>query len=65
MADELWTTLLEMCPPAHREVLELKRQGMPLAEIAGRTGLHEGSVRRLLYDLAKRLAARGQRSCEL
>ena len=30
---------------------------MPLAEIAERTGLHESSVRRILYDLAKRLAA--------
>jgi RNA polymerase sigma-70 factor (ECF subfamily) len=64
-ADELWTTLLEMCPPSHREILELKRQGLPLAEIAGRTGLHEGSVRRILYDLAKRLAEKSQRSSEL
>jgi RNA polymerase sigma-70 factor (ECF subfamily) len=61
-ADELWTSLLQMCPPSRREVLELKRQGLPLAEIASRTGLHEGSVRRLLYDLAKRLAARSQSS---
>jgi RNA polymerase sigma-70 factor (ECF subfamily) len=61
-ADELWTTLVEMCPREHRQVLELKRQGVPLAEIADRTGLHEGSVRRLLYDLAKRLAARSPRS---
>jgi RNA polymerase sigma-70 factor (ECF subfamily) len=59
-ADELWSQLLEMCPPSRREVLELKRQGLPLAEIASRTGLHEGSVRRLLYDLAKRFAARSQ-----
>ena len=63
-ADELWSNLLEMCPPSRREVLELKRQGLPLAEIASRTGLHEGSVRRLLYDLAKRFAARSQASQE-
>jgi RNA polymerase sigma-70 factor (ECF subfamily) len=55
-ADEMWNMLLELCPPAHRQILELKRQGLPLAEIAGRTGLHEGSVRRILYDLAARLA---------
>jgi RNA polymerase sigma-70 factor (ECF subfamily) len=61
-ADELWSTLVELCPPAHLRVLELKRQGVPLAEIAEKTGLHEGSVRRVLYDLAKRLAARSQRS---
>jgi RNA polymerase sigma-70 factor (ECF subfamily) len=63
-ADELWSNLLALCPPARREVLELKRQGLPLAEIASRTGLHEGSVRRLLYDLAKRLAAGNQPSSE-
>jgi RNA polymerase sigma-70 factor (ECF subfamily) len=61
-ADELWSTLLELCPPAHREILELKRQGLAPAEIASRTGLHEGSVRRVLFDLARRLAARSQRS---
>jgi RNA polymerase sigma-70 factor (ECF subfamily) len=56
-ADELWTTLMDLCPPAHRQVLELKGQGVPLVEIAERTGFHESSVRRILYDLAKRLAA--------
>jgi RNA polymerase sigma-70 factor (ECF subfamily) len=57
-AEELWEQLLELCPPAHVRVLWLKRQGLPLAEIAARTGLHEGSVRRILYDLARRLAVR-------
>jgi RNA polymerase sigma-70 factor (ECF subfamily) len=56
-ADELWEMLNGLCPPAHRELLRLKRQGFPLAEIAARTGLHESSVRRILYDLARRLAA--------
>jgi len=55
-ADELWSTLKDLCPPAHRDLLQLKRQGLPLAEIASRTGLHESSVRRILYDLARRLA---------
>jgi RNA polymerase sigma-70 factor (ECF subfamily) len=55
-ADELWHTMLELCPPAHRQILELKRQGLTLAEIASRTRLHEGSVRRVLYELAARLA---------
>jgi RNA polymerase sigma factor (sigma-70 family) len=53
---ELWELMLEKCPPAHREILSLKRQGLPLAEIAARTGLHEGSIRRILYELARRLA---------
>jgi RNA polymerase sigma-70 factor (ECF subfamily) len=61
-AAELWTTLMDLCPPAHREILELKGQGVPLAEIAERTGFHESSVRRILYDLAKRLAATQGRS---
>jgi len=56
-AAEMWETLMHLCPPAHRPILELKGQGVPLAEIAERTGLHESSVRRILYDLAKRLAA--------
>ncbi len=62
-ADELWETLTELCPPAHRGLLELKRQGLPLAEIAARTGLHESSVRRILYELAKRLAVTQEREC--
>jgi RNA polymerase sigma factor (sigma-70 family) len=57
---ELWAEMLERCPPAHRELLAMKRQGLSLAEIAARTGLHAGSVRRILYDLARRMAqARG------
>jgi RNA polymerase sigma factor (sigma-70 family) len=55
-ADETWQRLLALCPARHRGVLELKRQGLALAEIAARTGLHEGSVRRILYDLAARMA---------
>jgi RNA polymerase sigma-70 factor (ECF subfamily) len=53
--EELWEQLLDRCPPAHRELLRLKREGLPLAEIAARTGLHEGSVRRILYNLARRM----------
>jgi RNA polymerase sigma-70 factor (ECF subfamily) len=67
-AGELWDTLMELCPPAHHELLRLKRQGFALAEIASRTGLHESSVRRILYDLSRRLAAtrgRATRASEL
>jgi RNA polymerase sigma-70 factor (ECF subfamily) len=48
--------MLALCPPAHHELLRLKRQGLGLAEIAARTGLHESSVRRILYNLASRYA---------
>jgi RNA polymerase sigma-70 factor (ECF subfamily) len=55
-AEELWQHLLGLCPATHRELLRLKRQGLGLEEIASRTGLHEGSVRRILRRLARQLA---------
>jgi RNA polymerase sigma-70 factor (ECF subfamily) len=55
-AADLWQQLLALCPEGHREVLRLKREGLPLDEVARRTGLHPSSVRRILYDLARRLA---------
>jgi RNA polymerase sigma-70 factor (ECF subfamily) len=55
-AEETWQRLLALCPARHRELLQLKRQGLSVAEVADRTGLHEGSVRRILADLAARLA---------
>ncbi|MEX2114939.1 MAG: sigma-70 family RNA polymerase sigma factor [Pirellulales bacterium] len=55
-AGELWQQMLDSCPPAHYELLSLKRQGATIAEIATKTNLHEGSVRRILYDVARRLA---------
>jgi RNA polymerase sigma-70 factor (ECF subfamily) len=55
-ADEMWQRLLALCPPRHRALLELKRQGLSVAEIAAKSGLHEGSVRRIFGELAARLA---------
>jgi RNA polymerase sigma-70 factor (ECF subfamily) len=55
-AEELWQKMLALCPSAHHELLRLKRQGLPLAEIAARTGMHEGSVRRVLRRLARQLS---------
>lgn len=55
-AGDLWERLVALCPPTHRELLDLKRQGLSLAEIASHTGLHPSSVRRILYDLARKLA---------
>jgi RNA polymerase sigma-70 factor (ECF subfamily) len=54
--NELWNRMLDASPPSHHEILILKRQGATLPEIASRTGLHEGSIRRILYELARRLA---------
>jgi RNA polymerase sigma-70 factor (ECF subfamily) len=55
-ANDLWTKMLEAIEPEHRQVLTLKREGLPLQEIAARTGLHEGSVRRILRRLSRELA---------
>jgi RNA polymerase sigma-70 factor (ECF subfamily) len=52
-ADELWHQMLDVCPPAHYQVLYLKRQGASLDEIAIQTGLHKGSVRRILYQIGR------------
>jgi RNA polymerase sigma-70 factor (ECF subfamily) len=57
-ADELWERVLAACPAEYHGLVELKRQGLPLGEIAARTGLHVDSVRRILRKLARRLAVR-------
>jgi RNA polymerase sigma-70 factor (ECF subfamily) len=54
-ANELWARMLALCPPAHQQVVRLRREGLRLEEIAARTGLHEGSVRRVLRKLARQV----------
>jgi RNA polymerase sigma-70 factor (ECF subfamily) len=62
---EFWEGVLRACPPGHHEIIRLRMHGHKMAEIAARTGLHEGSVRRILYELARRLAiARGTASID-
>ena len=56
VAEELWEQLNKLCPPEHRELLRLSRQGATAREIAAQVGLHEGSVRRILRELSLRLA---------
>jgi RNA polymerase sigma-70 factor (ECF subfamily) len=55
-ADELGERMLALCPSGHREIVRLRMRGVSVAEIAGRTGLHVGSVHRILQDLAVRVA---------
>ena len=55
-ADELGQRMLALCSPAHREIVQLRMSGTSVAEIATRTGLHVGSVHRILHDLACRVA---------
>jgi RNA polymerase sigma-70 factor (ECF subfamily) len=59
-ANDLWDRLLALCPPEHHAILHLRREGLTLEEIAARTGLHEGSVRRILRRLARELALRDE-----
>ncbi|MFO0797797.1 MAG: sigma-70 family RNA polymerase sigma factor [Gemmataceae bacterium] len=54
--DDLWAKMLRLTPPEHHPILHLRRQGMQLQEIALRTGLHEGSVRRVIRRLSRELA---------
>jgi RNA polymerase sigma-70 factor (ECF subfamily) len=55
-AAELWERLLALCPPEHHQLLRLRRAGASAGEIAARVHIHEGSVRRILRELALRLA---------
>jgi RNA polymerase sigma factor (sigma-70 family) len=57
-ADDLWRQMLELCPPEHQRILWLKRQGASMDEICRETGLHPGSVRRILRNLAGELGRR-------
>ena len=55
-AGATWDLLLDVCPPEHRPVLLLRQQGQSCEEIAQETGMHAGSVRRILRHLARRIA---------
>jgi DNA-directed RNA polymerase specialized sigma24 family protein len=61
-AADLWERILAHCPPEHRPILGLRRQGYSLAEIGERTGLHPDSIRRILRTLARQLAFEDQES---
>jgi RNA polymerase sigma-70 factor (ECF subfamily) len=55
-ADELWDRMLALSPPAHHEMLHLRRQGLTVQEVAARAGFHVGTVRRVLRELARQIA---------
>jgi RNA polymerase sigma-70 factor (ECF subfamily) len=59
-ANELWQRMLSLCPQHHQQLLELKRQGCSLSDIAAQTGFHPSSIRRIFYDLARRLGVKSE-----
>ena len=50
-ANEKWDSILLKCTPEQRPIVEMKRDGYALAEIAEKTGYHPSSIRRILYAL--------------
>jgi RNA polymerase sigma factor (sigma-70 family) len=48
LAREMWEQLLSGRPATHQRILELKRLGFPLKEIAATLNLHERTIRRVL-----------------
>jgi RNA polymerase sigma-70 factor (ECF subfamily) len=56
-AENLWQRMLELCPVEHQEILRLKRHGASMEDIVRATGLHPGSVRRILRNLASQIAS--------
>jgi RNA polymerase sigma-70 factor (ECF subfamily) len=60
-ARDLWERIVAHCPPEHRRILALRRQGYSLTEIAMRTALHADSIRRIQRTLARQLAFKARR----
>lgn len=56
-ANEQWHRIVEHCPEEHRPIVEMKRDGYSLAEIAAKTGYHPSSIRRILYVLADKCSS--------
>lgn len=54
-ADDTWRELMTICSDSHRPIIEMKREGFSLDEISDRTGMHKSSIRRILYNLARKL----------
>ena len=61
-AKELLDRLMDLCQPSHRDLVRLRAMGLSVAEIAARSGYHEGSIRRIFADLERRLDARDART---
>ena len=50
-ANEKWQKILGHCSPEHKQIVELRKDGHSINEIAEKTGYHPSSVRRILYEL--------------
>jgi RNA polymerase sigma-70 factor (ECF subfamily) len=58
-ASERLAQLVAGCGPREVQVITLRHQGMTFAETAGRTGINERSVRRIIDDARARMEAKG------
>ena len=56
IANELWEQLLQNCPAEYRPILRLRYAGASPREIAEQVGMHVGSVRRILREMAFRFS---------
>jgi len=55
-ATAAWEALLAACPPEYQPIVRMRRDGLSCEEIGERMGLHPGSIRRILRQLARRVA---------
>jgi RNA polymerase sigma factor (sigma-70 family) len=44
-------------PPHYRQILEMRASGLTYAEVGEQLGMHEGSVRRIVHKIYRRVAA--------
>ena len=62
-ADDRFAVLIAGRPPEEVRIVELRRQGLTLKEIAERVGKDERSVRRVIESIRERMSARASQ-CE-
>ncbi len=58
-ASDRLAQLVAGCAPREVQVITLRHQGMTFEEIAGRTGVHERTVRRIIDEARSRMEAKG------
>ncbi|MEZ5940983.1 MAG: sigma-70 family RNA polymerase sigma factor [Planctomycetaceae bacterium] len=62
VAKEQWDRLTDGEPERYRQILELRREGMSIDDIAAEVGVNERTVRRVLQRMAEKLRDEGEAS---